>query len=207
MRLLSFSDIYSIELSIEKLQSIIESEKIDAVVLLGGLFSEKPKHLEVKSKTNPKSKKNIVSPSTNILELNWLLIPIFVVPDNNDLKYNKLIRQIQGQEAIWIRYIYNKGTILDNWFIFSITESESDDDSKELFKTVEEYAKVAPDRSVLLYTGQKKMQFPNVHTILISKDNMTSNTNSFLVTVDSLKEKTVTIIDLDKKTVNSMLLE
>lgn len=207
MRLLSFSDVYALESPIEKLQSIIETEKIDAIVLLGGLFPNFQNESKTQSKNSVRTKKQTDIQSTNILELNWLLIPIYVIPDKNDLNNKKLIRQFQGQEAVWIRYIHNKGTILDNWFIFSISDSDNEEDIKVLLKTVEEYSKVAPDRSILLYTGEYKIQFPNVHATLVSKITPNNNSNSFIVSVDSIKEREITIIDLDKKTVNSMLLE
>lgn len=207
MRLLSFSDVSVLEAPVEKLQSIVESEKIDAIVLLGGLFPIAHSESKTLSKNTVKEKKQSEIQSSTILELNWLLIPIYVIPNKDDLNNKKLIRQVQGQEAVWIRYLHNKGTILDNWFIFGITDSENDEDLKELLQTIEEYAKVAPDRSILLYPGQKHIQFPNVHAILCSQNTPNSNSNSFVVSVDSMKEKQITIIDLEKKTVNSLLID
>ena len=166
MRILALSDIHRLESPVEKLQSIINSEKIDAIILLGGLFANQNSSDEEKSKTSIKKKKSNDTPATNILELNWLLIPVFVIPDESDLKDNKHIRQVQGQEAVWIRFLHNKGTILDNWFIFGITETEEEKESENLLKIVEEYSKIAPDRSLLIYSGNKRLQFPEIYAIV-----------------------------------------
>ena len=74
-------------------------------------------------------------------------------------------------------------------------------------KNIEEYAKIAPDKSILLYIGNKRLNFPSVHSIFLTNDSKIPNTNSFVVTIDSIGEGTVTIIDLEKKTVNSMLVQ
>ena len=206
MKILSFSDVHLLESPVEQLQSIIQSEKIDIVILLGGLFPEASTNEVSGKKLQTKKKKTQERQNSNILELNWLLIPILVIPDEKDLKNNYLIRQMQGQEAVWIRYIHNKGTIIDSWFIFSITESQNDD-QESLMKNIEEYSKIAPDKSILLYIGKKRLNFPNVHSIFLTNGSKIPNTNSFVVTIDSIGEGAVTIIDLEKKTVNSMLVQ
>ena len=201
MKILSFSDINLLDSPLEKLQSIITSENIDIVILLGGLFP-----ILTEETSEKKRKKSQDPQNSNILELNWLLVPILIIPDETDLKSKHLIKQVQGQEAVWIRYIHNKGTIIDSWFIFSITESE-DEDQEIFLKNIEEYSKIAPDRSILLYIGNKRISFPKVSTILLNHENTNSNDNSFIVSIDSIKDHTVTIIDLDKKTVSSMSVQ
>ena len=211
MKILAFSDINLLESPVEKLQSIVTTEQIDVVILLGGLFpkietlaKEKGKKLNKKNNASPEKAKELEK--LDIMQLNWLLIPILVIPDQNDLKMTYLIKQIQGQEAVWIRYIHNKGTIIDSWFIFSITESE-EEEQESMMKTIEEYSKIAPDRSILLYIGKKRISFPNISSVFLNQDTKKTESNSFVVTVDSIKDNTVTIIDLDAKTVNSMLVQ
>lgn len=206
MKILSFSDVYLLNAPIEKLQSIIQEENIDIIILMGGLF---PTNLsEDNSNKKIKLKKNIYQEKveTNILKLNWLLIPVLVIPDQNDLKNPKLLRQIQGQEAVWIRYIYNKGTVIDSWFIFSVTE-DSENDQETLMKNIEEYSKVAPDRSILLFIGNKRFNFPEVYSIFLTGKAKIPNTSSFFVSIDSISENKVTIIDLEKKIINSILVQ
>ncbi len=206
MKIIALSDIYLLDSPVEKLQSIITTENVDIVILLGGLFPKIDSDNKIENKPFKKKKGSSGLQSSNILELNWLLIPVFVIPNEDDLKHNSLIKQIQGQEAVWIRYIHNKGTIIDSWFIFSITESE-DEEQEEMVKNIEEYSKVAPDRSILLYIGKKRITFPNVSAIFLTQDSKVPESNSFVVSVDSLKDNSITLIDLDKKTVNSMLLQ
>jgi hypothetical protein len=206
MKILTFSDIALLESPFQKLQSIVESEKIDLVILLGGLFP-KPKQTDKNEDIKkPKVKKIKEERSINILELNWLLIPIITIPDLEDLKMKDLISQIQAQDAIWIRYIHNKGTIIDSWFFFSVTDSESEE-YESLRKNIENYSKLSPDRSVLLYVGVRKLQFPSVDFIFLPNKANIPNISAFIVSVDSIKEGTVTIVDLDKKTVNSLLVQ
>lgn len=205
MKLLAFSDVSSLDSPVEKLQPIILEEKIDAILLLGGLFStNKTKELQG-NKEASKKRKNKDQHITSIPELNWLLIPILVVPDLEDLKMNKLIKQVQGQETVWVRYLHDKGTILDNWFIFCITESP-EADYESLIKNIEEYSKLAPENSILLYAGEKKLNFPPVHAIILSNKSKKSDLSSFIVSVDSIKDGVVTIIDMDNQTVNSLVI-
>ena len=201
MKILSFSDINLLDSPLEKLQSIITSENIDIVILLGGLFSKSSG-----DQPGKKKKKSQDTQNSKILELNWLLVPILVIPDEEDLKLNRLIKQVQGQEAVWIRYIHNKGTIIDSWFIFSITETE-EDNHESLMKNIEEYSKIAPDRSILLYIGKNRVSFPKVSAILLKQDFSGNNNDSFIVSIDSISDQTVTIIDLDQKTVSSMSVQ
>ena len=206
MKILSFSDIYLLNSPVEKLQSIIQSENIDIVILMGGLFPRELNENKKPNKASTKKNKRQEKANINILELNWLLIPVLVNPDQEDLKSTSLIRQVQGQEAVWIRYIHNKGTIIDSWFIFSVTEG-SESNSEELMKSIENYSNVAPDRSILLYIGDKRISFPNIYCTLLSGNSKSVEANSFLVSVDTMKDETVTIIDLEKKTVNSILVQ
>ncbi len=206
MKILTFSDIYLLKSPVEKLQSIIQSENIDIVILMGGLFPRIMSEDNSSNKASIRKNKKQESSNINILELNWLLIPVLVIPDMEDLKAPSLIRQVQGQEAVWIRYIHNKGTIIDSWFIFSVTEG-TESNPEELMKNIEEYSKVAPDRSILLYIGDKRINFPNVYCTLLSSNSKNVEANSFLVSVDTIKDETVTIIDLEKKTVNSILVQ
>lgn len=205
MKLLAFSDVSSLDSPVEKLQPIILEEKIDAILLLGGLFPSNKTNQQQDNKEIIKKRKNKDQNVTSIPELNWLLIPILVIPDLEDLKKNKLIKQVQGQETVWVRYLHDKGTILDNWFIFCITESP-EADYESLIKNIEEYAKLAPENSILLYAGEKKLSFPSVHAIILSNKCKKPELSSFIVSVDSIKDGVVTIIDLDKKTVNSLVI-
>lgn len=206
MKILAFSDIYILDSPNEKLQSLVMNEKIDIILLLGGLFNNEKSGSIKENPKKIKKKKNQKQEITLIPELNWLLIPILVVPDEQDLQMSKLIKQIQGQETVWVRFIHNKGTIIDNWFIFGITYS-SDDENQEIMKNIQEYSKLAPDHSILIYSGDKKMKFPKMHTIILSNQGKTSETDAFIVNVDSLRDNMVTIIDLDNKAVNSLVLE
>ena len=140
MKILAFSDVSVLESPVEKLQPIILEEKIDAVLLMGGLFSNNTTKKQQKDIEVIKKRKSKNQQTTSIPELNWLLIPILVIPDIEDLKMNKLIKQVQGQETVWVRFLHDKGTILDNWFIFSITESP-EADYEYVLKNIEEYAK------------------------------------------------------------------
>ena len=206
MKILAFSDVSVLESPVEKLQPIILEEKIDAVLLMGGLFSNNTTKKQQKDIEVIKKRKSKNQQTTSIPELNWLLIPILVIPDIEDLKMNKLIKQVQGQETVWVRFLHDKGTILDNWFIFSITESP-EADYESLLKNIEEYAKLAPENSILLYSGEKRLNFPLVNAIILSNKSKKPDLETFIVSVDSIKEGIVTIIDLDKKTVNSLVIE
>ena len=74
-------------------------------------------------------------------------------------------------------------------------------------KNIEEYSKIAPDRSILLYIGKNRVSFPKVSAILLKQDFSGNNNDSFIVSIDSISDQTVTIIDLDQKTVSSMSVQ
>lgn len=217
MKILAVSDINKVNTSFDEFKSIIESENIDLIILLGGLFNstiegsnnnyDNTGHIKNKiMKSKPKI--SLSNDSNHILSLNWILKPVIVLPSVNDLKERKLLKKIQAQDTIWIRFLLNKSTIIDDYLFLGITDSISEEEIKKLIK---DYYNLSKENLVILYDGNKDhfSNFNDLKLNIISRDDIKVNSHieSFLVNVDSLINKNVTIIDFDKKIVKTFQLK
>lgn len=217
MKILAVSDINKVNTSFDEFKSIIESENIDLIILLGGLFNstiegsnnnyDNTGHIKNKiMKSKPKI--SLSNDSNYILSLNWILKPVIVLPSVNDLKERKLLKKIQAQDTIWIRFLLNKSTIIDDYLFLGITDSISEEEIKKLIK---DYYNLSKENLVILYDGNKDhfSNFNDLKLNIISRDDIKVNSHieSFLVNVDSLINKNVTIIDFDKKIVKTFQLK
>ena len=196
MNILAISDYYRLGDRINILTKIIEEYNIDVITLVGGLFSENNTDIKIKGKKWAQERKR-KNEANNIKQLNWLLKPVIVIPSPSDLGKKQLIKQVQAQDTINIRFINNKSTLLDNWLFLGLTSNLS---------SISEYLPFGEDKLVVIYTGSDKpnLEFNKELTIISKVDLKSNNYSGFIVPIDSLEKNVVTLIDLDVKSVNSI---
>lgn len=187
MKLLVFSGIHSVQSSFETIMPILDSENPDIVILLGDLFPDF-------NDTIDSSMLDIYT--NNILQLNLIERPVFVIPSRKDLDYS-IIKKLQKKTEFWIRWLHNKGTIIDGFLFYGVgggLESEQVDNIKK-------YNSMAPDHFIVLIADEIKenVDLKSPSLTLVTSDNNLNLSRGWTETVDHLKEKKMSIFDIDKK--------
>ena len=132
------------------LRPIIDEEKPDCIILVGGLFSSRNSTKKNSTKTEFE-----YNTENKILELNWFLIPVLIIPDELDTLHKKGIKRLQNQDMIWIRWINDKGTLLDGWLIAGMGGLA---DNIKISEDLIKYNQLAKDRVIAIISATKKIQ-------------------------------------------------
>ncbi|MHA2364872.1 MAG: hypothetical protein ACXAC7_13030 [Candidatus Hodarchaeales archaeon] len=112
MKILAFSGISFVHSVLETLIPLHDAEKPDIITILGGLFPKQNKE-EISNKKSNRKNTHINEFIDNILQLNIIGKPIFIVPNNEDIMFPKAINRLKKKEDIWTRWIHNKGSIIE----------------------------------------------------------------------------------------------
>lgn len=198
----------------EKLHSIVESESIDGLILFGNLFSSQEMRKVTKSKNNDtekvkalikkKQKQNVkgilgrnnqIDDVSSILSLNWLGIPVFVVPSPEDSKSNK-IKRLQGQDTVFVRVLNNTSSLIKNWLIIGASDEGH----------VKNYLHLGNENTLFLYTAKEKNLFKK-NLFRTGKINLLSvelinnkNKKSFLISTEAITDANeILVLDLSEK--------
>jgi Icc-related predicted phosphoesterase len=201
-----------------KISEIIENENIDVVILFGGLFKlsvseesdKSEKKVKMKQKIRRKNKTNVdkFNEANNILSLNWLGKPVIVVPSPNDLEKTNLIKQIQGQDMIFIRFLNNSSTLIGNWLFVGVINTSTSMKDKEIEIMLESYLGMEDENILFLATGEVADIFNNKKVNLVSfVSPKNTDSNSFIILAKENKSNFVQTIDLTNKIVNSFFID
>lgn len=195
MKILTITDFYLIGDRINQVSQLLSEYEIDAIALVGGLFSNSGSDDENKKNRSKKKTKFVKSEANLIRQLNWLLKPVLVVPSPADLTQNSLIKQIQAQDTINIRYINQKSTVLNNWLFLGLSK----------LKNLEDYFRLKIENLVVLYTGENESPPENKFDfVLLTKHSYNQTNGIFSVKIDSLTANLVTMVDLENRSVTAI---
>lgn len=188
MKLLVFSGIHSVQSSFETIMPILDSENPDIVILLGDLFPDFDDTID-------SSMLDIYS--NNILQLNLIGRPVFVIPSRKDLDYSN-IKKLQKKTEFWIRWLHNKGTIIDGFLFYGVGGGL---ESEQLNNIIQKYNSMAPDHFIVLIADEIKenLDLISPSLTLVTSDNNLNLSRGWIETVNHLKEKKMNIFDIDKK--------
>lgn len=188
MIILAFSGISILSSSIETIMPIIDLEKPDIVLILGDLFT---------------NKNNLEHSIRSILELNFAQCPILLTPNSHDLTFSRAIKKIKSQLGFHIRWIYDIGSINNNWLFTGICHQNENENYPKLVK----FDKMAPDRFVIAITGIQLIYLPLIPTLtLVTSQVFSQSLKGFVVKVEHLKDNKITLVDLDTKLYKSINL-
>lgn len=212
MKLLVLSNVKALPQPLALLSPLVEDHDPDALVVLGGLFppSPSPSHNpSAGGQPRPvkKGKKGEDDPSEVVTQLNWLTRPVFVVPDSSDLQMPKLVKKVQGQDLVFLRWIQAKGSPLDGWLFVGGGAGMT---ASDVGKLVGQYELLAPGQVIVLLSGLEQALLPEVANpalVLVGPSTPVPSNAGWVVQVGDVGEKgAVTLVDIEEKTTEELLV-